>query len=142
MVRDAIRLAGSIESSLAGTFETGLAISWDTSSKWVTVVSASSTDSKRIVSNRALVFTNLVDTGLSINTLVSSSFAFIDVDASLWSIGSIGKLSAILSVSVSVVTVDTVTVITSLSVGRSADGHGMAFVGTEGTWTFVLKTSV
>ena len=142
LVGETIRLSGSIESSFAGTFVTGLAVSWDTSSKWVTVVSASSADSKRIVSNGALVFTDLVDTGLSINTLVSSSFAFVDVDATLWSIRTVGELSTVLSVSVSVVTGDAVAVVASLSVGRSADGHRMALVGTEGTWTLVSKTGV
>ena len=121
---DTIRLSGSIESSLAGTFVTGLAVSWDTSSKWVTVMSTSGTDSKRIVSNGALIFTNLVDAGLSINTLVCSSFAFVDVDATLWSIRTVGELSTVLSVSVSVVTSDAVAVVASLSVGGSADGHG------------------
>lgn len=103
---------------------------------------ASSTDSKRVVSNGALIFANLVDTGLSINTLVSSSFAFVDVDATLWSIRTVGELSTVLSVSISVVTGDAVTVVASLGVGRSADGHGMAFVGTVGTWTLVSETGV
>jgi len=106
------------------------------------VMSTGGADSERIVSSRALVFADLVDAGLSFNALVSSCFAFIDVNASFWSIGAVSKLSAVLSVSVSVVTGDAVTVVASLGVRWSADGHSVALVSTESARTFMTKTSV
>jgi hypothetical protein len=142
LVRNSVGLSSSVESSFASALELVLAVSWDTGSKWVAVVSASSANSERIVSSRALVFSDLVDASLSLDALVSSSFAFIDVDASLWSVGAVSELSTVLSVSVSVVTVDAVAVVTSLGVAWSADGHCVALVSTESAWAFVSKTGV
>jgi hypothetical protein len=79
-------------------------------------MSTGGADSERIVSSGALVLTDLVDAGLSLDALVSSSFAFINVDASLWSVGAVSELSAVLAVSVSVVTGDAVAVVASLGV--------------------------
>jgi len=116
LVRLSVGLSSSVETSLASAFESSLAVSWDTCSEWVAVMSTGSADSKRIVSSRAFVFTDFVDAGLSLNALVSSSFAFINVDASFRSVGTVSELSAVLSVSVSVVTGDAVAVVASLGV--------------------------
>ena len=116
LVRLSVGLSSSVETGLASAFESGLAVSWDTGSEWVTIMSTGGADSERIVSSRALVFTDLVDAGLSLDALVSSSFAFINVDASLWSVGAVSELSAVLAVSVSVVTGDAVAVVASLGV--------------------------
>lgn len=116
LVRFSVGLSSSVETSLASTFESSLDVSRDTGGEWVAVMSAGSANSKRVVSCRALVFADFVDAGLSLNALVSSSFAFINVDASFWSVGAVSELSAVLSVSVSVVTGDAVAVVASLGV--------------------------
>ena len=77
-----------------------------------------------------------------LNITFITSDTFININASLWSIGTVGELSAVLSVSISVVTRNAVTVVASFSVGWSADGHCVALVSTVSAWTFMLKTHV